>query len=143
MADRETFLHDIRQNLKLDFMMQFSQNSENGKATAHPKVHYCHSSHPGWIEAVVADTLQGKLNITHQQALWHSRYWSSGGNCYIFLKTAECNRILVWPGKFALELCKDNGCLDVKPMLEVKAHQKGWLELYEIFNGGLSSNRRL
>lgn len=130
MTAQKQFLQELKRNLPLEVIHVLSP-----KITGpHPIVHYCHSGHPGWIELVVSDTFPNRLNLTQGEVSWHDQYWNAGGNCYIFLKVASKNIIYIWPGKFAKDLVREDGCIDTKPMLEARMHEKGWQELYEIFN---------
>jgi hypothetical protein len=77
--------------------------------------------------------LPSSIDFEPAQPLWLTKYWRSGGNCFVFLKVIEEGMIYVWPGLFAHELAKPNGCHEVMPMLVVKMHDKGWSELLEMF----------
>ena len=130
MSAQNQFLIELKKNLPLEVMHALSSKI----TSPHPVVHYCHSGHPGWIELVVANEVPPKLDLTPGQISWHDKYWQAGGTCYIFLKILKTRRVYIWPGRFAKDLVKDGGCYNVKPMLDVRMHEKGWGELYEIFS---------
>lgn len=99
-----------------------------------PDVHYCHQGQTGWIELKAELKFPSTIKYEPAQPIWLTNYWKAGGTCYTFLKVVEENKLYVWAGSFANDLNKPDGANLCKPMLVITMNEKGWLELYDMFN---------
>jgi len=123
------FWKDLSKNLPLSFMRRVESTFDPGW----PDVHYSHEGNMGWLELKAEHKFPNQIDFQPAQPLWLTKYWASGGNCYILLKVIDENKVYVWAGKDAMKLDAKGGTHAVEPMLEINCSARGWKELYDMF----------
>lgn len=139
MNKEQKFWQQMKKSFGLDLMKRVENSIEPG----FPDVHYLHNGFGGWIELKAQAKFPNSIDFEPAQPLWLTKYWAAGGDCFLFLKVIEEQKVYVWAGCHAMKLDEKGGARAIPPLFVFDMDEKGWSEICDWFGSFASFERFL